>query len=189
MYERTQVKSIALPIKGLLKVVLDVHPDSRGFFVERFNQKTFRDSGVPLNFVQDNHSRSIPNVLRGLHFQTGPAQGKLVGVVSGKIFDVAVDLRPDSPTYGHWHGEELSGENGTCLWIPGGFAHGFCVLGNEPADVLYKVDAAFNPQGDLGIHWADPSIGIHWPIKNPIVSAKDEKLPSFADYKAHPVQW
>jgi dTDP-4-dehydrorhamnose 3,5-epimerase len=125
-------------------------------------------------------------VLRGLHYQTAPAQGKLVGVVRGRIWDVVVDIRPSSPTYGRHSAVELTDLNGRLLWIPAGFAHGFCVLGDEPADVLYKVDALYNPASEGGIRWDDPELGIAWPIERPVISARDQKLPSFAEYRHAP---
>jgi dTDP-4-dehydrorhamnose 3,5-epimerase len=178
-----------LDIEGLLLVELDVHRDERGFFVERFNLNRFHEHGLLTAFVQDNHSRSLPGVLRGLHYQYRPAQSKLVGVLRGRIWDVAVDLRPGSPTFGKSTCVELSDCNGRLLLIPTGFAHGFCVLGDEPADVLYKVDAVYNPQGERGILWSDPDLAIAWPIANPVVSARDQCLSSFAEYCANLVDW
>lgn len=172
-----------LEIQGPLLVELKLFADPRGFFVERFNEGEFARHGLPTHYSQDNHSRSVPGVLRGLHFQMDPWQGKLVGVMRGRIWDVLVDLRRDSPSFGKWMGFELSERNANMLWIPKGFAHGFCVLGDEPADVLYKVDAPYNPAGESGIHWADPELKIQWPVPKPLVSARDEKLPSFASYR------
>jgi dTDP-4-dehydrorhamnose 3,5-epimerase len=123
-------------------------------------------------------------VLRGLHFQDGPPQGKLVGVMRGRIWDVAVDIRPDSRTFGRSVGIELSDANGRLLWIPGGFAHGFCVLGNEPADLLYKVDTPYNPAREGGICWGDEDLAIRWPLDTPIVSSRDQALPRFSALKA-----
>jgi dTDP-4-dehydrorhamnose 3,5-epimerase len=169
-----------LPIAGLKLIELKIFNDNRGFFVERYNEKAFQAAGLPTQFVQDNHSRSAPRVLRGLHFQSAPdAQSKLVGVLKGRIWDVAVDVRQGSATYGKHYAVELSDSNGLLLWIPAGFAHGFCVLGDEPADVLYKVDQFYSPTCDGGIRWDDPGLGIPWPIKNPIVSEKDAQLPAF----------
>jgi len=176
-------------LDGLLVVSLDVHGDERGFFVERYNEKTFTEHGLPVNFVQDNHSRSSAGVLRGLHFQHTQPQGKLVGAVRGRIWDVAVDIREDSPTLGKYFGMELSGVNGKLLWIPPGFAHGFCVLGDEYADVLYKTTAIFNPKGENGISWNDPDFDIDWPIKNAIISQRDKKLQSFSEYMNNPLKW
>jgi dTDP-4-dehydrorhamnose 3,5-epimerase len=183
------MKISQLELNGLLLVELKVYGDSRGFFVERFNEKLFAENGLPTRFVQDNHSRSAPGVLRGLHYQTEPAQGKLIGVARGKIWDIAVDIRAHSPTYGKWSAFELSDENGKMLWIPPGFAHGFCVLGDGPADVIYKVDGFYNPKSEGGIHWADPEFNIPWPVKNPTISARDEVLPKFSVYRANPVRW
>ncbi|MFN7684779.1 MAG: dTDP-4-dehydrorhamnose 3,5-epimerase [Oligoflexia bacterium] len=163
-------------LDGLKLIQLAVHGDERGFFVERFQAERFREHGLPAHFVQDNHSRSAPGVLRGLHFQTNPAQGKLVGCVRGRIWDVAVDIRQSSPTFGQHFGVELSDMNGKLLWIPAGFAHGFCVLGDAPADVLYKVDAFYNPATEGGIRWNDPKLGIQWPIASPTVSSRDAAL-------------
>ena len=175
-----QVTPFHLP--GLLLVQLTFYRDSRGFFVERFRAERFQQHGLPTTFAQDSHSRSVARVLRGLHYQ--PSQGKLVGVVRGRIWDVAVDIRPDSPTYGKSAGVELTDESGLLLWMPPGFAHGFCVLGDEPADVVYKSTEAYNPNSEGGIRWNDPTLAIRWPIENPIVSERDQKLISFADYKA-----
>lgn len=173
--------------RGLVLVRLKLFRDPRGFFVERFREGILREHGLPERFIQDNHSRSLPGVLRGLHYQSDPPQGKLVGVVRGRIWDVAVDLRAGSPTFGQSRGLELSDENGLLLWVPAGFAHGFCVLGDEPADVLYKVDAPYNPKGEGGLHWADPDLAIGWPVPAPVVSPRDEYLGRFADYRAQPV--
>ncbi|MEI7668526.1 MAG: dTDP-4-dehydrorhamnose 3,5-epimerase [Pseudomonadota bacterium] len=177
------MKAIDCPLKGLKIIELDVHGDSRGFFVERFSEQKFRDAGLPYAFVQDNHSRSAPKILRGLHYQYNPMQGKLVGVISGKVWDVAVDIRPNSPTFGQYYGVELSGDNGLLFWIPAGFAHGFCVLGDEPADMLYKVTGLYNSSGEGGIKFDDASIGIKWKIENPIISKRDENQQSFSEYK------
>jgi dTDP-4-dehydrorhamnose 3,5-epimerase len=182
------VKITPLEIGGLQLVELDIHGDARGFFVERFHAELFRPF-ISTQFVQDNHSRSAPGVLRGLHFQYGPPQGKLVGVVHGAIFDVAVDIRPESPTFGRSYGVELSDLNGRLLWVPPGFAHGFCVIGDGPADVLYKVDAAYAPTGEGGIRWNDPELSVKWPVEDPTVSARDMVLPTFAEYQVAPPAW
>ena len=176
-----------LSLAGLKLIELKIFGDERGFFTERYQLERFAGYGLPTSFIQDNHSRSKPGVIRGLHYQHSPAQGKLVGVIRGRILDVAVDLRKDSPTYGKHEAVELSDENGRLLWIPPGFAHGFCVLGDEPADVMYKVDGAYAPKTEGGLHYADPTLKINWPIKNPIVSGKDQVLQSFADYQKNPV--
>ena len=173
-----------LEIEGLVLVELVIRRDERGFFTERFQQVRFGQEGLPTNFVQDNHSRSMPGVLRGLHYQSNPAQGKLIGVTRGRIWDIAVDIRPESATFGQVCAVELSDTNGRMLWMPSGFAHGFCVLGEEPADVLYKVDAPYNAAGEAGIFWADRDLAVDWPICQPNVSQRDQKLPSFAEYQA-----
>lgn len=176
-------------LEGLLIVTLDIFGDSRGFFIERFNENKFRELGLPHYFPQDNHSRSAPGVIRGLHFQPNPAQGKLVGAARGSIWDVAVDIRPESPTFGKWFGIELSDSNGKLLWIPPGFAHGFCVTGEGPADVFYKVTSLYNPASETGITYADLEIGIKWPVTNQIVSERDTRQQSFAEYKKNPAVW
>lgn len=176
-------------IEGLLIVELDVFRDTRGFFVERFHAGRFKDMGLPHDFVQDNHSRSEARVIRGLHYQTNPAQGKLVGVTRGAVWDVAVDIRPGSKTYGKYVGVELTGENGKLFWIPAGFAHGFCVLGHEPADMLYKVSGLYNKAGEGGIRFDDTEIAIDWPVKDPIISDRDRQMASFASYRASPPKW
>jgi dTDP-4-dehydrorhamnose 3,5-epimerase len=174
---------------GLLIIELKIYHDERGFFVERYNQKIFKELGFDVDFKQDNQSRSSPNILRGLHYQSHPNQGKLVGVSRGKIFDVAVDLRIDSKTYGKYFSVELSDNNGKLLWIPGGFAHGFCNISDQDSDVFYKVDNYYSPSSENGIKWDDNEINIKWPITNPIISKKDQLLPSFAQYKLNPVKW
>lgn len=173
-------------IEGLKRVELTRHGDNRGFFVERYQETKFREAGLPYAFKQDNHSRSAPGVLRGMHYQFDKPQGKLVGAIRGRIWDAVVDVRSGSTTYGEWYGTELSDENAALLWVPAGFAHGFCVLGDEPADVLYKVTEIYNPAGERGIAWNDPDFGVKWPIQNPTVSGRDQQQASFADYKKDP---
>jgi dTDP-4-dehydrorhamnose 3,5-epimerase len=153
-----------------------VFHDDRGFFVETFSTAEIRGTGLPETFAQDNHSRSMRGVLRGLHYQLKRPQGKLVHVARGRIFDVAVDIRRGSATFGRWTGIELSDENLSSLWIPGGFAHGFCVL-SDVADVIYKCTTLYDPADDRGIAWNDPEIGIKWPVESPIVSEKDSAHP------------
>lgn len=177
---------LSTPFTGLKIVQLKIYHDNRGFFVERFNKKLFQELGLPVDYFQDNHSLSSPNVIRGLHFQNNPSQAKLVGCLRGRILDVAVDIRKDSPTLGKYFSIELSAENGKLLFIPAGFAHGFAVLGNEPADVMYKVDNQFSKEGDGGIRFNDPDLKIDWQIVNPIISDKDKNLPLFADYLKNP---
>lgn len=160
--------------------------DDRGWFSEVYNEKTFSVYGINDRFVQDNHSQSIPvGTLRGLHFQTGPfEQAKLVRCIRGRIFDVAVDIRRGSPTFGQWVGAELSAENGRQLFVPVGFAHGFLTL--EPStEVTYKVSNLYSPENDGGILWSDPQIGIEWPLPRgvePILSPKDERQPLLRDF-------
>jgi dTDP-4-dehydrorhamnose 3,5-epimerase len=156
-------------------------PDARGFFRETFKQSEFSDHGIPFPFVQDNHSHSTYGVIRGLHYQLRPkAQGKLVVVSAGEIFDVAVDIRKGSPTYGEWVGQVLSIDNGCMMYVPSGFAHGFSVLSAE-ADVMYKVTTEYAPELDRGIAWNDPTLNIQWRAARPILSSKDAALPLLTD--------
>ena len=155
--------------------------DDRGFFMETYKASEFAAYGMPATFVQDNLSYSSQAVLRGLHYQLQPkAQGKLVAALTGRIFDVAVDIRRGSPTFGQWVGQELSDESGCLLYVPPGFAHGFCVL-SSAAHVLYKVTAEYAPELDRGILWNDPQIGIAWPIADPVLSTKDAALPLLSE--------
>lgn len=176
-----------LKLSGLKLIELKQFHDDRGYFSERYVKERFEGYGLPANFIQDNHSRSKPGVIRGLHYQTNPAQGKLVGVIRGRILDVAVDIRKDSSTFGQWEAVELSDENGRLLWIPAGFAHGFCIMGDEPADVMYKVDAPYSPKTEGGIVFNDSELKIEWPVKSPIVSGKDQALQTFEQYSLNPV--
>lgn len=167
-----------LTISDVLLIEPKLHYDNRGFFYENFKESDFISYGISDKFIQENFSHSIKDVIRGLHFQKNPkAQSKLVSVVKGKIFDVAVDIRKNSPTYGKWVGEILSEQNRRSLYIPEGFAHGFCVL-SEDADVNYKVNREYSPEHDRGIIWNDMKINISWPIKKPIISEKDSQLPT-----------
>jgi dTDP-4-dehydrorhamnose 3,5-epimerase len=174
----------ALP--GVLLIEPKVFGDARGFFLESWNRQTFSERGLDLDFVQDNHSRSAQGVLRGLHYQLNEPQGKLVRVVSGAVFDVAVDLRKSSPHFGKWVGHELSDENKRMMWIPPGFGHGFLVL-SEAADFLYKTTAQYAPQWDRGVRWNDPDIGVQWPLEGePQLSAKDAVAPLLKDAEVYP---
>lgn len=166
-------------ISGPLLIKNKIFRDERGFFTERFQVEAFKKIGIQNQFVQDNYSISKPQVLRGLHYQSTPAQSKLVTCVSGRIFDVIVDIRKDSKTYGEFISVEISSDDPSWFWVPAGFAHGFCVLGEEPAGVLYKVDQHWSGQGEGGILWNDPELGIPWPVKTPLVSEKDRSLPSW----------
>ena len=172
-------ESLAIP--GVILVKPRVFDDARGYFLETYKRSDFAPAGIPEAFVQVNHSHSAANVLRGLHYQEHPAaQGKLVTAVRGAVFDVAVDIRQGSPTYGSWLGEVLSEENHHLLYIPPGFAHGFCVLRGE-ADVIYRVTAEYAPGLDRGILWNDPDLAIDWPIDDPILSEKDADQPRLRD--------
>jgi len=170
-------KFIETPIKGLIIIEPQVFEDERGFFMETYNYKEFKELGLDVVFVQDNHSRSKKRVLRGLHYQKNHPQGKMIRVISGKIFDVAVDLRKDSETFLKWYGIELSEENKRQFYIPPGFAHGFLTLSDE-AEVLYKTTDYYHPEDEGGIIWNDPEVGIKWPlegIEEVIISEKDKK--------------
>ncbi|MGE5490382.1 MAG: dTDP-4-dehydrorhamnose 3,5-epimerase [Actinomycetota bacterium] len=164
-----------------------VFGDDRGFFFESYSQRAFREvTGLNVEFVQDNHSKSARNVLRGLHYQVDHAQGKLVRVVQGAVFDVAVDIRKSSPTFGKYVGVELSAENKCQLWVPAGFAHGFLVL-TETAEFLYKTTDFYYPEHERCIAWNDPDIGIAWPIgESPVLSAKDAKGASLREAAVFP---
>ncbi|MCG3147332.1 MAG: dTDP-4-dehydrorhamnose 3,5-epimerase [Verrucomicrobiae bacterium] len=183
------MKLTPLALPGLLQLEVTVRADPRGYFIENFNAARFREMGLPTEFAQDNQSRSVPGVLRGLHYQFDPPQAKLVGVTRGRIFDAVVDLRPESPTYGRHYCVELSDANGRWLWIPPGLAHGFCVVGNEAADVVYKVTTPWNVAGEAGIRADDPELAIPWPVRQPVLSARDAALPSFAEYRQRPRRW
>ena len=174
------MKTIATTLEGLLILQPKVFADERGYFLETYHALRCREAGIATSFVQDNLSFSKKNVLRGLHFQISQPQAKLVQVISGEIFDVAVDIRPGSATFGKWAGVVLSEENKHQLLVPEGFAHGFCVL-SEFARVAYKCSTFYNPGDEGGIHWADPEIGIDWPIKDPILSEKDRMLPRLSE--------
>ena len=165
-----------LSISDVILIEPHSFTDDRGFFFESFKESDFFSNGINKKFVQDNFSHSVNGVIRGLHFQKAPkAQAKLVTVLKGKIFDVAVDIRKNSPTYGKWVSEILSGDTHNLLYVPEGFAHGFCVISDE-ADVLYKVSNEYSQEHERSIIWNDPKLNIQWPIKNPIISNKDNKL-------------
>ena len=165
---------IKTDIEGVLIIEPQVFGDERGFFLETFQAKRYaQEAGITQEFVQDNHSRSSYGVLRGLHFQKTKPQGKLVRVVSGEVFDVAVDIRPGSPTYGQWAGTHLSAENKRQFWVPPGMAHGFVVL-SETADFEYKCTDYYDPSDEACLLWNDPDIAINWPVDEPVLSAKDK---------------
>ena len=174
-----QIKVTKAPIEGLYIIEPTVHGDSRGYFMETYNQRDMAEAGLSMAFVQDNQSLSTRGVLRGLHYQKQYPQGKLVRVITGEVFDVAVDLRRGSATYGKWHGEILSAENKKQLYIPEGFAHGFYVL-SETAEFCYKVTDFYHPNDEGGIRWNDPDIGVEWPLLEGIpvlLSEKDQVQP------------
>jgi dTDP-4-dehydrorhamnose 3,5-epimerase len=183
------MKIITTSLEGILIIEPKTFKDKRGFFMETYNRNRYNESGINTTFVQDNLSYSLKNTVRGLHFQVKHPQAKLIQVISGEIFDVAVDLRPGSATFGKWTGIHLSDENRRQVFIPEGFAHGFCVL-SEFARFCYKCSDFYAPGDEGGIIWSDPDIGIEWPVENPIISEKDkqyhrlsrltaEQLPSF----------
>ena len=174
-----QFKNLEIP--GIIVVDPLVLRDERGFFMETYKHSDFHAAGIKEHFVQDNHSRSSKHVLRGLHYQKGPAgQGKLVRCNRGKIFDVAVDIRKGSPTFKRWAGAELSEENSMMLYIPPGFAHGFVVL-SDGAEIIYKCTVEYSPANERGIIWNDPDINITWPVKEPILSGRDRENPLLRD--------
>jgi dTDP-4-dehydrorhamnose 3,5-epimerase len=179
-----KVLDTALPEVKLIEPKL--FGDDRGFFLESWNARTFAEAGIDAAFVQDNHSRSARGVLRGLHYQMVRPQGKLVRVVAGRAFDVAVDIRRSSPHFGQWVGYELSAENKRMLWVPGGFAHGFLAL-EDGTDFLYKCTDYYAPEHDRSIRWDDPAIGIEWPLDGiePILSGKDAAAPLLADAETY----
>ena len=182
------IETTSLP--GVLIFTPRVFKDPRGFFFESYKDVVWQAAGIETVFVQDNHSRSVRDTLRGLHFQLPPAeQVKLVRVVRGVVWDVAVDIRAGSPTFGQWIGVELSEDNFRQLYIPAGFAHGFCVLSDE-ADVLYKTSHIYSPAHEQGIAWNDPDIGIIWPAREPLLSDRDRAAPSLEDYlRKTPFVW
>lgn len=169
------------PIEGLLIVTPTVHADRRGFFFESYNEVRFREIGIDLDWMQDNHVRSTKNTVRGLHFQRGRGQAKLVRCVRGRVWDVAVDIRPGSPTMGRWHGVELSEDNKKMFFIPVGFAHGYAVLSDE-AEALYKCSNVYDPELEDGIVWNDPDLAVEWPVAAPILSQRDQDAQTFKQY-------
>ena len=168
------------PIDGVLLIKPKVWRDARGYFVETWHRERYEALGITLPFVQDNHSRSTRGILRGLHFQRTFPQGKLVCVSSGSVFDVAVDIRKHSPTFGRWFGAELTGDNQHQMWVPPGLAHGFCVL-SDVADFFYKCTETYHPEDEGSIRWDDPELAVAWPLMDPVLSAKDLAAPLFRD--------
>lgn len=171
---------IQTEIPDIILIKPNVIEDHRGFFMESYHIEKFKIGGINCTFVQDNHAKSVQNTLRGLHFQVQYPQAKLLRCLKGKVFDVAVDIRQDSPYFGKWVGEELSEENRYQLYIPEGFAHGYYVM-SETAEIAYKCSEIYHPQDEQGLRWNDPEIAINWPSQNPILSEKDKALPMMAD--------
>src|SRR5919107_2731404 len=180
-YAARQMQRLSTKLPGLVLLAPAVHGDARGFFLETYRADAWAAEGVPTEFVQDNHSRSRRGTLRGLHFQTHPGQGKLVRVARGRVYDVVVDLREGSPTFGEWESVELDDERGLQLYIPIGFAHGFCVL-SETADFVYKCTAYYDPATEKGIRFDDPDVGVRWPDGIELLySDRDRGAPRLAD--------
>jgi dTDP-4-dehydrorhamnose 3,5-epimerase len=177
------MKIIDTKLPGVLIIEPDIFGDSRGFFMETYHKERYGAAGMDAEFVQDNTSFSTKGTLRGLHFQYPHSQAKLVQVFMGEVFDVAVDIRRDSPTFGQWFGTTLSSDNKQQLFIPEGFAHGFCVL-SETALFTYKCTEFYSPADERGVLWSDPDIGIEWPVNKPLLSDKDEKYPCFKDFNS-----
>lgn len=173
---------VTTPLEGVLLIKPKIWGDARGFFVETWQDVRYREAGIPGPFIQDNHSRSRGGIVRGLHFQREYPQGKLVSVSYGRVFDVAVDIRKGSPTFGRWYGVELTGDNQHQLWIPPGLAHGYAVLGEE-AGFHYKCTEYYHPEDEGCIRWDDPELGIEWPVADPVLSGKDAAAPLFKDAK------
>jgi dTDP-4-dehydrorhamnose 3,5-epimerase len=173
-----RVTSTDLP--GVLIIEPHVHWDGRGFFVETYHEARYREHGMTSAFVQDNHSRSAARTIRGLHLQLRKPQGKLIRVVHGDVFDVAVDVRRGSPTFGRWMSVRLTADNFKQCYVPPGFAHGFCVM-SQMAEVEYKATEVYDPESELGIAWNDPTLAIQWPIADPLLSERDKHLPTLAD--------
>jgi dTDP-4-dehydrorhamnose 3,5-epimerase len=176
------VRVVPTSLPGVLIVEPAVHRDERGFFLETWHQDKYAAAGIHGPFVQDNHSHSARHTLRGLHAQIRRPQGKLVRAVQGAMFDVAVDIRPSSPSFGRWFGVELSGDNLRQLFIPPGFAHGFCVLSDE-VDVEYKCTDVYDPGGEITVRWDDPEIGIAWPVAQPLLSPRDAAAPRLRELR------
>ena len=180
-----QLKIESQHLNGIVVIASEVFEDPRGFFTEVYREDQFKQLGLPTNFVQDNHSRSVRNVLRGLHFQWEPPMGKLMRVTLGSAFLVAVDIRKGSPTLGKWFGIEASAQNKKQVWAPAGFARGFCVT-SDVAEIQYKCTGIYNNKAESGILWNDPAIGVAWPVTEPILSTKDEKAQTLEQWLASP---
>ncbi len=177
------MKVVDLELSGLKLIQPEVLRDERGFFLETYSVARYAAAGIDVAFVQDNHSRSVKDTLRGLHYQSRPGQAKLVRVIAGRIWDAVVDIRPASPTFGRWVGVELDAEKHEQIFIPVGFAHGFCVL-SEIADVEYKVSSPYDGKTECGFSYADPEFAVAWPVKTPLLSKRDREAESFAALRA-----
>ncbi|MBB5143179.1 dTDP-4-dehydrorhamnose 3,5-epimerase [Desulfovibrio intestinalis] len=174
---------VATPIAGVLLIKPKIWGDARGYFVETWQQERYAAAGIDLPFVQDNHSKSAYGILRGLHFQKTRPQGKLVSVSLGSVFDVVVDIRPGSPSFGQWYGVELTQDNQWQLWVPPGLAHGFTVT-SESAHFHYKCTEYYCPEDEGAIRWNDPDLGVVWPVDQPVLSNKDKIAPSWQEFQA-----
>jgi dTDP-4-dehydrorhamnose 3,5-epimerase len=174
------IRVIETQLPGVLVIESDIHADGRGFFKEVYRYDKYLAAGLDMRFVQDNHSHSVKGVLRGLHYQLNSPQGKLVMAVTGEVFDVAVDIRKGSPNFGKWTGVYLSLLNNRQVYVPGGFAHGFCVL-SDSADVIYKSTGVFDPDDQYGVLWSDPDINIEWPVADPVLSVRDAENPALKE--------
>lgn len=182
------MRVVPTDLPEVLVIEPQVHVDGRGFFVETYHAERYRQHGICAPFVQDNHSRSVRGTLRGLHLQVRRPQGKLVRVIEGEVFDVAVDVRRGSPTFGRWIGVELTAENYKQVYIPPGYAHGFCVL-SPIAQVEYKCTDFYDPGGELGVAWNDPALAIVWPVNDPLLSARDQQHRRLAELAAELPTW
>lgn len=174
------VRFVPTALPGVIVLEPDVHRDGRGFFLETYHAEKYRAGGIQGSFVQDNHSRSVAGTVRGLHLQVKRPQGKLVRVIEGEIFDVAVDVRRGSPTFGRWVGMTISADNFKQCYVPEGFAHGFCVV-SPVAQVEYKCTDLYDPPSEIGVAWNDPALGITWPIAEPVLSDRDRRHPPLAE--------
>ena len=182
------MRVVPTDIPGVVVVEPDVHVDGRGFFVETYHADRYREQGIEAPFVQDNHSRSVAGTLRGLHLQLRRPQGKLIRVIEGEVFDVAVDVRRGSPTFGRWVAVMLTAENFKQCYVPPGFAHGFCVV-SAIAQVEYKCTDVYDPASEIGVAWNDPAIGISWPVSEPILSVRDSRHPTLAELAGQLPVW
>ena len=182
------VRFVPTSLPGVVLVEPDVHQDTRGFFLETYHAEKYRAGGIEGPFVQDNHSRSVRGTVRGLHLQLRRPQGKLIRVIEGEIYDVAVDARRHSPTFGAWVGVTLSATNFRQCYVPPGFAHGFCVV-SEDAQVEYKCTDLYDPASEIGVAWNDPAIGIAWPVSEPLLSDRDRKHPPLMAHLANLPLW